>query len=96
MDVLVKPAIKYDSAEWTQALATDYDVSAQTLFANCKRPTRAIIRVDQAITVKFNGTTNPAITVSANTTFDLDFEFHSLFITTSGSTAVKIIFLQTL
>lgn len=85
-------ATKYDSAEWSQALATNYDVSAQTLFVNCPNPTHVIIRVDTAITVKFDAITNPAITVAANTAFELDLNFSKLFITTTGPTAVKIIF----
>jgi hypothetical protein len=86
-----QPPTKYDSAEWTQALATNYDVSAQALFVNCKNPTHVIIRTDTTMTVKFNATTNPAITVAANTEFSLDFNPHAIFITTTGSTAVKIV-----
>lgn len=96
MDTFVKPPTKYDSAEWTQATATDYDVSAQALFSNCKRPSKVVVRVDQDITLKFNDTSNPSITVRANTSFDLDFEFHALYITTTTSTAVKILLLETL
>ena len=96
MDVLIKPAIKYDCAEWTQATVTDYDVSAQALFDNCNEPTKIIIRSDQTMTVRFNGTgaASPAITVAANTAFELDIRMTAVYITTTTSTAVKIILLQ--
>ncbi len=84
----------YDSAEWTQTGgAVNYDVSAQTLFVNCKVPKHVMIRTDQTITVRFNLTNAPAITVSANTAFDLDgFGFYALFVTTTVDTAIKILF----
>ena len=87
---------KYDSAEWSQAVATNYDVYAQTLFSNCKQPSHVVIRVDTAITVKFDSTSNSAITVAANTAFELtNFTFNKIYITTSGTTAVKIFMSQT-
>lgn len=85
---------KYDSAEWSQALVTDYDVSAQTLFVNCPNPNKVIIRTDTTMTVKFELTTNPAITVAANTSFELDLCVSKIYITTTGATAVKIILTQ--
>lgn len=87
-------ATLYDAAEWNAGVVTDYDVSAQTLFVNCKNPTYVSIRTDAAITVKFNETTNPGFTVSANTAFDLNFQFHKMYITTTGASAVKILFTQ--
>lgn len=86
---------KYDSAEWTQALVTNYNVSAQTLFVNCANPTYVAIRTDATITVKFNSITNPSITIAANTVFELsDFQFQSLYVTTTGDSAIKIFFAQ--
>ena len=87
-------ATLYDSAEWTAGVVTNYDVSAQTLFVNCLNPSHVVVRADAAITVRFNSTTAPAITVSANTAFELDFQFQAMYITTSGATAVKIVFTQ--
>lgn len=87
----------YDSAEWTTGIVTDYDVSAQSLFVNCKAPTYVSIRVDTAITVRFNGTTpatSPAITISPNTTFELPIFLTGIYITTTAPTAVKIILAQ--
>lgn len=89
-----QPPTAYDSAEWTQATATDYDVSAQALFSACVNPTHVVIRCDQTMTVKFNATTNSSITVAANTAFELDIQFYKLFVTTTTSTAIKIVFLQ--
>ncbi len=89
------PHSLYDSAEFTAGVVTDYDVSAQTLFVNCKNPQRVVIRTDAAISVKFNSVSSPAITVSANTAFELDdFLFYAMYITTTGSTAIKILFTQ--
>ncbi len=85
---------QYDSAEWTQAIATNYDVSQQALFVNCLNPTHVVIRVDADVTAKFNDINNPVITIKANTAFEWTFQFHSLFITTTGSTSVKILFDQ--
>jgi hypothetical protein len=85
---------KYDNASWTQAAATNYDVSAQTLFVNCKNPKYVSIRTDQTITVKFNSTSNPAITVSANTELSLDFMFQAMYVTTTTDSALKILFLE--
>jgi hypothetical protein len=89
-------ASKYDNAEWTTGTLTNYDVATpnQTLFVNCLRPNKVVIRADGAITVKFNSTSNPAITVAANTAFELDISFTSLYITTTGATAVKILMLE--
>lgn len=84
----------YDAAEWTQATATNYDVSAQTLFVNCKNPTFVSIRSDQTMTVRFNSTTAPAFTVSANTAFEIEFQFQAMYITTTTSTAVKVLTTQ--
>ncbi len=94
---------RYDSAEWTQAVATNYDVSAQTLFVNCKSPTHVVIRTDTTMTVKFGtssksgtiaATSGAAITVAANTAFEIDLVFYSMVITTTGNTAVKIFMSQ--
>lgn len=90
----LQPATKYDSAEWTSGIVTDYDVSAQTLFVNCLNPKRVVIRADQAVTIKFNSTSDPAITVSASTEFDLIFQFQKLYVTTTVATALKILFLE--
>ena len=84
----------YDSAEWTSGVVTNYDVSAQTLFVNCKNPQRVVVRVDADVTIRFNSASNPAITVKANSTFDIDFQFSALFLTTTGSTGVKIMLMQ--
>jgi hypothetical protein len=89
-----QPPTAYDSAEWTQAAATDYDVSAQALFSACKMPSHVVIRCDQTMTIKFNTTTSSSITVAANTAFELDYNFFALFVTTTTSTAIKIVFLQ--
>jgi hypothetical protein len=88
-------ATLYDSAEWTQGVSTNYDVSAQTLFVNCKNPTWVSVRTDTTLTVKFNSTTAPAITINANTEFVMDFQFHHMYLTTTGDSAVKIVFTQT-
>ena len=96
MSYLTQLPTKYDSAEWSSGGAvTNYDVSAQALFVNCLNPQKVVIRADQAITVKFNSTSNPAFTVSANTAFDLDFQFQKMYITTTVDTAIKILFLST-
>lgn len=89
-----QPPTLYDSAEWSQAAATDYDVSAQSLFINCPNPRKVVVRSDQAITIKFNATGNSGITVSANTAFELDYQCQAMYITTTTDTAVKILFLQ--
>lgn len=85
----------YDSGEATLGTVTNYDVSAMTLFVNCKNPQWVSIRTDATITIKFNSTSSPAITVSANTSISLDLQFHSMFITTTGSSAIKIVMTQT-
>ena len=85
---------KLDSAEWTAGVVTDYDVSAQTLFVNCNKPKFVSVRSDQTMTVKFNSASNPAITVAANTAFELYMTFHHMYITTTVGTAVKVLFTQ--
>lgn len=50
------------------------------------------IRTDSAITVKFNATTNDGITVAANTSFTIsNMTFQDIFITNTGTAAVKIV-----
>ena len=85
---------RYDSAEWTQATVTNYDVSAQTLFVNCLNPQYVQIRTDATITVRFNSTTAPAMTVLANTAFELYLDFHHMYVTTTGSTVIRVVFTQ--
>ncbi len=94
MDVNILPAKTYDSAEWTSGIVTDYAVSLQALFVNVKLAKRVIIRVDQTITAKFNKSTNPAMTINANTSFEIDFAAFEVYITTSQATAIKIILLS--
>jgi len=86
---------KIDSAEWTQGTVTNYDISGQsTLFKNCPAPTHIIVRTDAAITIKFNATSEPAISIGANTSFELSLAFTKAFITTSGTSNIKVIFTQ--
>lgn len=96
--------VQYDSAEWSSGVVTKYDVTAQTLFVNCKTPTHVVVRVDVATTIYFGTSshltgdilaTNAApITVAANTAFEIDLVFTSMLITTSAPTNVKIFMSQ--
>lgn len=83
----------YDSANWTQAIATDYDASAQALWVNTKKPQRISIRASADIYVRLNGTnntTNPLLFIGANTTFDMPIEVTKLYITTTESTSMHV------
>lgn len=84
----------YDSAEWTQGVATNYDASAQTLFIKCPIAEHITIRCDQTITIKLNSTSNNSITVNPNTDFNMDIFVHHLYITTTVSTAIKVVLTQ--
>jgi hypothetical protein len=86
---------KYESAEWTAGTVTNYDVAAgQGIFSVCPTPKEIIIRTDATITVRFNAATNSAVTVSANTTFDVPLQASNIYITTTGSSNIKILLLQ--
>ena len=87
-----QPFTKYDSGEFSLGIETDYDAATQsTLFANCLNPKRVIIRSDVTMSVKFNSTSNSAVTINANTLFELDFCISKIFITTTAATAIKIL-----
>ena len=89
----------YDSIEFTVANGqTNYDVKANetNAFANFQVYTTVNIRTDQDITIRFNATTNIAITIpKKDSPFEMDnlIEITNMYITnSSGSTAnVKII-----
>jgi len=96
----------YESLEFNVVTATtDYDVDAEQAgflskigpgTSHDSHPGRVIIRTDQTISVKFNKTTNDAITVaSTDSPLVFDGEISNIFISNaSGSTAaVKIIVL---
>lgn len=84
----------YDAAEWSSGAVTNYDVSAQTLFVDVKNAKYVSIRCDVSMTVRFNSTSAPAITVNANTAFEVWHDVHHIYITTTGTTAVKIFISQ--
>lgn len=88
----------YDSIEFTFASGlSDYDVRANqaAAYVNAQVYTTVNIRSDQAITIKLNATTNPAITIQAGVYFEFDnlMEITNIFLAnSSGSTAnVKIV-----
>ena len=65
----------YDSVEFTLTNgASDYDLDAQqaTFKANVAEPMYVEIYTTQDISVKFNATTNHAVTINANTTRSFD------------------------
>ena len=88
----------YDSIEFTLANGiTDYDVRANvaSAFVNHKLYTIINIRVNKDITIKFNSTVNPAITLNSNRPFELNnlIEIKEIYITNaSGDTATIKIF----
>ena len=83
----------YDNVEFATGIVTDYDVAANqaTCFHAVTTARFCSIRTDADITVKFNLSTNEAITISANTTFNVDtLEITNIFITAAASANVKI------
>lgn len=88
----------YDSVEFNLANGqTDYDIKTNqaTSFLNCDLYTTISIRTNYNITVKFNATTQPSITVTPARPLSMDnmIEITNIFISnSSGSTAaIKII-----
>ena len=86
----------YDGPEFTVANAqTNYDVSSNeaNAFSTVKKVHSCIIRTDQNITVRFNSTSNDAITITSteaqlSIARSFGFEITNIFITNaSGSTA---------
>ena|SRR3990167_5416810 len=97
--LLTKPYLTrvYDSVEFTLSDGlTNYDLDANqsAAFTNCLVYTTINIRSDQTITIRFNDTAYPAITVNAGRPFELDdlMEITNIYLTNaSGSTAnIKI------
>jgi hypothetical protein len=89
---------KYDSAEFTLATGqTNYDVKANQAasFANIKVYKRLEIRTNVTLSVKFNSTSNAAVTISAtDSPYTMEWlEVTNIYITnSSGSTAsIKIL-----
>ena len=84
----------YDNVEFATGIVTDYDVEANqvTAFANVPLAKFCSIRTDADITVKFNATGNASITITANTTFNVDtLEITNIYITAAASANVKIL-----
>lgn len=91
----------YDSVEFALTTGqTDYNVATNqaTSFVNAPYAHSIVIRTDQTITVKFNASTNTAITISRGEgsltiTRDMGIEVTNIFITnSSGSTAnIKVL-----
>jgi len=74
---------------------TDYDLKAQqsTAFKNVKRAWLALIWTDQAISIKLNSTSNPAIAVGLNESpFELRniFNVSNIYITNASGSAASI------
>jgi len=84
----------YENAEFTLGAQTNYNAALQALFVTCPNPKYVSIRTDTSMTVRFNSATAPAITVAANTVLELYFQCKAIYITTSGSTAIKILLLS--
>ena len=88
----------YDEAEFTLATGlTNYDLRANeaAAFSNLKVYTTINIRTTQAISVRLNSTSRPAITVTANRPFELNnlLEITDIYISnSSGSTATIYVF----
>lgn len=83
----------YDNAEWATGTVTDYDVKGgqAKAFNNVTVARYVSIRTNVAITVKFNATGSDAISVAANTTFEIDtLEVTNIFITAASTANVKI------
>jgi hypothetical protein len=83
----------YDNTEFATGIVTDYDVKANqaTSFHSVTTAKFCSIRTDADITVKFNDSGNEAITISANTTFNVDtLEITNIYITAAASANVKI------
>jgi len=89
----------YDNVEFSlDNSTTDYDVKTNqaTAFSNIKTATDISIRTDKTITIKFNSSSNPAITITST---DSPFGFDSMRVTnlylsnSSGSAAAIKIFM---
>ena len=83
----------YDNAEFASGIVSDYDVGTNEsdAFNNVTLARYVSIRTDAAITVKFNSTSNPSITIEASTTFNVDtLEVTNIFLTAASSANVKI------
>lgn len=91
----------YDSAEASITTGqTNYDVRANFsgAFVNVRKARACIIRSDQTVTIRFNSTSNAAITLDVSEgkleiTKEMGFEIGDLYITNaSGSTAaIKVL-----
>lgn len=86
---------QYESKEFTLANgSTDYNVKTQqTMFAKFKHAHHVTIRTDEEITVKFNKTTEQAITVEAGSRLVTDgILVTNIFLTAAiGDANVKIL-----
>lgn len=85
----------YASKESATGIVSNVDLTSiaafSALFTVVKIGYRCIIRTNQDITIRFNASTNDAITVEANTAFDCDFlEFTSIYITAAASANLKV------
>jgi hypothetical protein len=86
----------YDAWETSVGIVTDENMRTRAgslLFLNVPRAHRCIIRSDKAISVKFNATTNPAITLDPFDPLEADWlEVTELFVTTTqAANALRII-----
>ena len=91
----------YDSAESSITTGqTNYDIRANfaTAFVNVRKARACIIRSDQTVTIRFNSTSKPAVTLDVaegklEITKEMGFEIAEIYITNaSGSTAaIKIL-----
>lgn len=91
----------YNSIEGASGIITATDITSVAAFANLfKLPTgtpittslRTIIKTDANITVRFNGASNPGISIAANAQMEIDWlEISSIFVTAAGSANLKII-----
>lgn len=86
----------YESYEANTGTWSNLDLSAQTgftdLFTVVQLANRVIIRLDVAAVFRFNGSGNDPVTVAANASFEMNWlQVKSIHITTTGTTALKVI-----
>lgn len=82
----------YENHEWATGIVADYNVkTGQSAFGTISTARFVSIRTDSEITVKFNETTNNAVTIAANTSFNLEtLEVTNIYITAVASANVKV------
>lgn len=86
----------YESLEANSGTWSNLDLSLQTnfttLFNTVKIANRIILRVTVDVVIRFNTNSNGPITVENAIPFDFNaVQFDKIFITTTGTTAIKII-----